>query len=538
MSDTNFPFRVFIPAGNDIFAALIYLFELNLNIKNIVLVLLAVIYTGTTNAQSDTLPENYFTTFQKNINQLPDFTDSEFYPGKYRIEPTDDFPEKYKSLHSSVFPKTLEKSEEYFHFFDSFSGEEKKSLVGLFSFYEKGIENELQKAGLPVELKYLAPAISAFNPASVGKEKRAGVWQLTHFQAVLNGGEINRLVDERLDVLQSTRLAARQLKQNLEMYNNAELAVLAFLSGNTAVKNALVFAGENRELSAILQQLPETVSNHVAAFQAMAVFLNVNRFIPEINSFQQKRFPDTVVVYRQLHFNQIEKVIGIPVVQIQRFNPTYKFSVVPESKSGRKVVLPNGKKDDFVLWNDSINLALDSADFQLITQKIEYPPAPNRQYLGEPVKDLEIEGKTKIKYRLKTGDVLGIIAEIYDVRVDDLKYWNNIHNERRIQAGQMIDIFVPDEQADYYKNLEKQPAGENHGNNDVVEKIESSTALKVYEQFDTSRKIEHVVKSGESPFVIAKQYKGVTPELILEWNNINNPRKIQIGQKLIIYPQK
>ena len=110
--------------------------------------------------------------------------------------------------------------------------------------------------------------------------------------------------------------------------------------------------------------------------------------------------------------------------------------------------------------------------FELITQKIEYPPSPNRQYLGEPVKDLEIEGKTKIKYRLKTGDVLGIIAETYDVHVSDLKYWNNIANERRIQAGQMIDIFVPDDQVDYYKNLENQSTAKTEEVENVIDRIQ------------------------------------------------------------------
>jgi membrane-bound lytic murein transglycosylase D len=516
---------------------------LDLSLKNTALLLLVATLAFVTKAeaQSDTIPENYFITFQQNAYQLSNlhfFTGPEFYPGKFRFEKVKDFPERYGSLKFSSFPEVLDKAEEYFRFFNSLSEEEKKNLVRLFSFYEKDFEKELQKAGLPVELKYLAPAVSALNMNAVGKVKRAGVWQLTHFQAFLNGGEVSRLVDERLDVLRSTRLAVRQLKQNFEMYTGAEPAVLAFLAGNTAVKNALYFAGKNAGTNAILKQLPETVSGQVAAFQAMAVFLNANRFIPETVPFRQKSYPDTVWVYRQLHFKQIEKVTGIPLAQIQNLNPQYKFSIVPESSEGRKIVLPRGKKDDYVLWADSINNALDSVYFQLITQKIEYPPAPNRQYLGEPVKDLEIEGKTKIRYRLKTGDVLGIIAETYDVHVADLKYWNNISNERRIQAGQMIDIFVPDDQADYYKNMETRQAWKSGEKEDVVENIRSSTALKVYGQFDTSKKIEHVVKSGESPFVIAKQYEGVTPELILEWNNIDNPRKIQIGQKLIIYRQK
>lgn len=107
---------------------------------------------------------------------------------------------------------------------------------------------------------------------------------------------------------------------------------------------------------------------------------------------------------------------------------------------------------------DSIYNGVDSTLFEVVAQKIEYPPAPNRQYVGEKVKDLEIEGKTKIKYTIKSGDVLGFIAEDYDVRVADLKYWNNIYDERKIQAGKTLDIFIDDENADYYRNLQQETA--------------------------------------------------------------------------------
>ena len=176
---------------------------------------------------------------------------------------------------------------------------------------------------------------------------------------------------------------------------------------------------------------------------------------------------------------------------------------------------------------DSIYHASDSALFQVLTQKIEYPPAPNRAYLGEPVKNLQIEGQTKLTYKLKPGDVLGVIAERYDVKVSDLKYWNNIYNERKIRAGQNIFIFVPDEQAEYYSSLERKTENK--------PAIAAQTNVPVKTIVSESDKIEYVVKNGESPYIIAKKYKGVTPELILEWNNIHDARKIQVGQKLTIY---
>ena len=176
--------------------------------------------------------------------------------------------------------------------------------------------------------------------------------------------------------------------------------------------------------------------------------------------------------------------------------------------------------------------------FQPVTQKIEYPPEPNRQYVGESAKDLTIEGKTKIEYQLKTGDVLGIIAEEYNVKVSDLKYWNNIYDERRIRAGQKINIFVPDDRADYYTSLDETDAEKTDSKENMEKQILQSSALSVLEPVNPQNKVEHVVKSGESPYVIAKLYEGVTPEMILEWNHIDNPRKIQIGQKLILYPKR
>lgn len=44
----------------------------------------------------------------------------------------------------------------------------------------------------------------------------------------------------------------------------------------------------------------------------------------------------------------------------------------------------------------------------------------------------------------------------------------------------------------------------------------------------------HVVKSGENLTLIAKKY-GVTVSQICKWNNISNPSKIRIGQKLTIF---
>ena len=204
------------------------------------------------------------------------------------------------------------------------------------------------------------------------------------------------------------------------------------------MKNSLARRGANSSLAEILKYLPVSVTETLAAFQAITVFLRVNTFVPEGEFLS----PYITSVNRLVHFKQISQMLGIPEKQLQFLNPQYTYSIVPGDKIIQSISLPEGKHDDFVMWLDSIYDTYDSTLFQVVAQNIEYPPAPNRQYVGEKVKDLEIEGKTKIKYTIKSGDVLGFIAEDFNVRVADLKYWNNIYNERRIQAGQKLDIFV------------------------------------------------------------------------------------------------
>jgi len=245
------------------------------------------------------------------------------------------------------------------------------------------------------------------------------------------------------------------MKQNFAVYKTPELAVLGYLYGNTKVKNAISFKGEDASLTEILKCLPESANLFIAAFQATAVFLEVNRFKSEIDPLAKKTVPDTVRITSQVHFQQVAKVLGIPQKQLEFLNPQYRFSIVPVRGKYSKLTVPDGYWDDFVFLQDSVYNAFDSSLFQLITQKIENPPAPGRQYRGETVKNLEIEGKTKQKYTLQSGDVLGVIAEKYDVEVEDLKYWNNISNERKIQAGKSLDIFVDNDKAASYSGVQQ-----------------------------------------------------------------------------------
>src|SRR5690606_27889690 len=108
-----------------------------------------------------------------------------------------------------------------------------------------------------------------------------------------------------------------------------------------------------------------------------------NKFRSSIEPLAKKNIPDTVKINSQLHFQQISKVLGISEKQLEFFNPQYRFQIIPGDKKVSKLVIPDGTWDEFVLFQDSIYNSGDSTLFAVTFQKIEYPPAPGRQYLGE-----------------------------------------------------------------------------------------------------------------------------------------------------------
>ncbi|MGE0021420.1 MAG: LysM peptidoglycan-binding domain-containing protein [Draconibacterium sp.] len=462
------------------------------------------------------------------------FNDSTFNPGKFRPGFAENPAAIYNQLRLPVFASFTFYAGAWFNTFNTLPLNEKQNLLRYFSANEEYFDKELRKAGLPVELKYVAPAVSGMNMMAVGENKKAGLFQLSHFQAVLNGLEVNQLIDERFNPKLAAKAFAAEMKKNQLVFKNTELAMLAYFCGNTCLQNAIAGAGKGADINRVLALLPPETLQLIGAYQTAVLFFNVNKYRKQNDPLVRPTAPDTVVVSRQVHFQQITQVLGISNNQLLFLNPQFRFGIIPGNVTPVKLALPKGFRDDFVFLQDSVYNLYDSALFAIVSPKIEYPPAPGRQYAGEPVKNLTIEGKTKIKYTLKSGDVLGVVAEKYDVSVEDLKYWNNISNERKIQAGKSIDIFVDNERAgDYAKADEPRKTLKKQATQTVL--VQSSPLSGVIDAAKNGKKVEHVVKDGESPYTIAKKYNGVTPDDILKWNNIRDARKIQPGQKLVVY---
>lgn len=130
------------------------------------------------------------------------------------------------------------------------------------------------------------------------------------------------------------------------------------------------------------------------------------------------------------------------------------------------------------------------------------------------------EGLVAVDYSVKSRDNLTDIAELFDVRVSDIRNWNNISYTQTLQVGDKLIVYVPMDKKEYYASIDKQSA---------VEKASARTASKI----DADSWITHKVRRGETLSAIALKY-GTTLSELKDWNN-KRSSKIYVGERLKIF---
>lgn len=101
------------------------------------------------------------------------------------------------------------------------------------------IEQILREERVPDDFKYLVLQESALIPDAVSVSNAVGYWQFKDFTAQEMGLRMDEHVDERMNIVSSTRAAARYLKKNNYYFNNWIYALQAYQMGAGAVMRSV-----------------------------------------------------------------------------------------------------------------------------------------------------------------------------------------------------------------------------------------------------------------------------------------------------------
>ncbi|MBR5864404.1 MAG: lytic transglycosylase domain-containing protein, partial [Alistipes sp.] len=194
-------------------------------------------------------------------------------------------------------------------------------------YYFPMIEEELLKAGLPVELRALAIIESALIPTAISRAGAAGLWQFMPTTGKSYGLEINTMIDERMDPVKSTRAACKYMKVLYNMYNDWSLALAAYNCGPGNVNKALARAGGKPEsFWDVYWHLPRETRGYVPAFIA-ATYAYAYHQAHNIE-YAEPPLPiavDTVHIDRLMHLKQITSTIDVDSTTMAMLNPQYKL---------------------------------------------------------------------------------------------------------------------------------------------------------------------------------------------------------------------
>ncbi len=398
-------------------------------------------------------------------------------------------------------------------------------MLGLSEHYFPIFDDIFDYYGVPTELKYMSIIESALNPRAYSRARAVGLWQFMYGTGRIYGLEINSLVDERMDPIKSTQAAARYIKSLHSLYDDWLLAIAAYNCGPGNVNKAIRRSGGKKDFWEIYYYLPRETRGHVPAFIAATYTMN---YYKEHNLVPKKvELPldvDTIMVTQKLHLKQVSEVLGLPLKQLEDLNPQYRYDIIPGNIKPYALRLPTDQSLSFIDYQDSIYAYKDSIFFKSTTvsepQHSSYSPqAPGKDY-------------EKLYYTVKSGDAIGLIAQWYNVRTSDLRYWNNIRGNM-IRAGQKLVIYKPKSSISKYKDIDNLSYSQKQAR--AGKTVAKSTTTPVID--DNGEYEVYTVRSGDTLWEIAKKFPGVSDSDIMRWNNISNANSIRPGQKLKIKPK-
>ena len=402
------------------------------------------------------------------------------------------------------------------------------AVLGLKDYYFPMIEDVFDSYGLPAEFKYMAVIESALNPNAVnGRSGAAGMWQFMYSTGRLYGLTINSVVDERKDPVKATHAAARYIKDLYDIYKDWVLVIAAYDCGPGNVNKAIKRSGNNKDYWKIYYNLPrETrgyIPQYIAAAYAVTYYQEHNLQPLPLNI---PVATDTIMVNKDIHLAQISEVMNIPLGELQALNPQYRTGLVPGSSKPQSLTLPMNHLGDFIDLTDTIRHYKPDVYLNKVTRIAD----PTRStYINT-----DIKGKTKLIYTVKDGDNIGFIAEWYKVGLSDLRNWNNIYRNN-IRVGQKLVVYVDPSKSEYYSKINTMDFADKQA-------LIGKTATPNFQPQATTigpgeidgDYIIYTVRKGDSIWDIVKMFDNVTTTQVLSLNNISDPGKIKVGQRLKI----
>lgn len=383
-------------------------------------------------------------------------------------------------------------------------------ILGLCEYYMPIFQEIFNQYDMPEELRAMAVIESAMNPLATSRVGAKGMWQFMYSTAKSYGLHIDSFVDERVDPIKSAHAAAQYLQDAYEIFGDWNLAIASYNCGAGNVNKAIRRSG-SRAFWDLWPYLPRETRGYVPAFVGALYTMNYYKEhgIRPV-AVATPEHVDTFHINKMLHLKQVSELTGAPLEDLKNLNPQYRHEIIPGNDRQYILRIPYKYTNAFLENEDSLYRHKADIYFNPVT-----------------IKKIKEDGDgVRIVYRVKSGDYLGRIAINHGTTVAKIKKWNNLKSNN-IRVGQRLIIYrggnapASTSSSSTSKQTAAKPASSSTSSAKTASAIPAGTPYTTY-----------TVKSGDSLYIIAKQFPGVSAQNIMDFNGIGT--NIKPGMKIKI----
>ncbi|MBT8221391.1 MAG: transglycosylase SLT domain-containing protein [Bacteroidia bacterium] len=214
-------------------------------------------------------------------------------------------------------------------------------LLGKSTIYFHIIEDEINKLGLPDDLKYLTIVESMLDPHAVSNVGAKGMWQLMPFLAEEYDISYTGIEDERVNVARSSAAGLTYLKDLYTRFGNWELALAGYNCGPNRVRKILRQSGKKTywEIRHLLpKQTREFVPKLIAA-KYLFHFYQQHGMKPQFPQMDLQ-LTTRVKILPGLSFKEIGKILGVDPELLRLLNPSFRIDPKHQDYSEVEITLP------------------------------------------------------------------------------------------------------------------------------------------------------------------------------------------------------
>lgn len=268
------------------------------------------------------------------------------------------------------------------------------------------IAQECAKRGMPSELALIPFVESQFNPHARSPSAAEGLWQFIPSTGRQFDLKQNKWIDERRDLVASTRAALDYLTYLYDMHGDWHLALLSYNWGEGSVLKAVKKAEEvGQEPTLDNLDLPLETRHYIPKLQALKNLIqSPERFGMTLPKFPNKPYFVEIKRNADVDLREIARLAGVELELIRKLNPGLNQPVLYAAHSNTLLVP--------IEYSAKIQASL----------KQYKAPKPQRNYT------------------VKKGDTLGEIAQRFDVKVSDLQRLNGLGKKKLIKPGMKLSI--------------------------------------------------------------------------------------------------